>query len=50
MQRRLGLAEAARASYQRALELARQPAERRFLQARLAQLSAFEKNHRPEID
>jgi RNA polymerase sigma-70 factor (ECF subfamily) len=38
MQRRLGLAEAARASYQRAFELTRQPAERRFLQARLAQL------------
>jgi RNA polymerase sigma-70 factor, ECF subfamily len=40
MQRRLGLAAAARASYQRALELTRQPAERRFLQARLAQLAA----------
>jgi RNA polymerase sigma-70 factor, ECF subfamily len=40
MQRRLGLAEAARASYQRALELTRQPAERRFLQARLARLAA----------
>jgi predicted RNA polymerase sigma factor len=39
MQRRLGLAEAARASYQRALELTGQPAERRFLQARLAQLA-----------
>jgi RNA polymerase sigma-70 factor (ECF subfamily) len=39
MQRRLGLAEAARASYQRALELTRQPAERRFLQARLEQLA-----------
>ena len=39
MQRRLGLAEA-RASYQRALELTRQPAERRFLQARLAQIAA----------
>jgi RNA polymerase sigma-70 factor (ECF subfamily) len=38
MQRRLGLAEAARGSYHRALELARQPAERRFLQARLNQL------------
>src|SRR6202158_5298541 len=37
MQRRLGLAEAARASYQRALELTRQPAERRFLQVRLDQ-------------
>ncbi|MEP6730828.1 MAG: RNA polymerase sigma factor, partial [bacterium] len=32
MQRRLGLASAARTSYQRALELTRQPAERRFLQ------------------
>jgi RNA polymerase sigma-70 factor (ECF subfamily) len=39
MQRRLGLAEAARASYQRALDLTRQPAERRFLQARLTQLA-----------
>jgi RNA polymerase sigma-70 factor (ECF subfamily) len=39
MQRRLGLAEAARASYQRALELTRQPAERRFLQRRLAELT-----------
>jgi RNA polymerase sigma-70 factor (ECF subfamily) len=38
MQRRLGLAEAARASYRRALDLTRQPAERRFLEARLAQL------------
>jgi RNA polymerase sigma-70 factor, ECF subfamily len=36
MQRRLGLVDEARASYQRALELTRQPAERRFLQARLA--------------
>jgi RNA polymerase sigma-70 factor (ECF subfamily) len=40
LQRRLGHAEAARASYQRALELTRQPAERRFLQARLARLEA----------
>jgi RNA polymerase sigma-70 factor (ECF subfamily) len=39
MQRRLGLAEGARASYERALELTRQPAERRFLQARLARLA-----------
>jgi RNA polymerase sigma-70 factor (ECF subfamily) len=39
MQRRLGLSDAARDSYQRALELTRQPAERRFLQARLNQLS-----------
>jgi RNA polymerase sigma-70 factor (ECF subfamily) len=39
MQRRLGLTEAARASYQRALELTHQPAERRFLQARLDGLS-----------
>ena len=38
MQRRLGQTEAARASYRRALELARQPAERRFLEARLAEL------------
>ena len=36
MQRRLGLTEAARSSYARALELTRQPAERRFLEARLA--------------
>lgn len=40
MQRRLGLAEAARASYQRAIELTRQPAERRFLRSRLAQVTA----------
>ena len=40
MQRRLGHAAAARASYRRALELARQPAERRFLQARLDRLGA----------
>jgi len=39
-QRRLGLNDAARASYQRALELTQQPAEQRFLQARIAQLSA----------
>ncbi len=38
MQRRLGLTESARSSYQQALELTRQPAERRFLEARLAQL------------
>ncbi len=38
MQRRLGLTEAARASYRRAAELTRQPAERRFLEARLAAL------------
>jgi RNA polymerase sigma-70 factor (ECF subfamily) len=40
MLRLLGQTAAARASYQRALELARQPAEQRFLQARLAALSA----------
>jgi RNA polymerase sigma-70 factor, ECF subfamily len=45
MQRRLGLAEAAAASYRRALELTRQPAERRFLQARLA--SAVTEEPRP---
>jgi len=39
MQRRLGLTEAARASYERALKLTRQPAEQRFLQTRLAQLA-----------
>ena len=38
MQRRLGLTEAARASYLRALELASQPAERRFIVSRLGQL------------
>lgn len=38
MQRRLKQVEDARASYRRALELARQPAERRFLEARLAEI------------
>lgn len=38
MQRRLGLVEEARASYQRAVQLTNQPAERRFLQARIEQL------------
>ncbi|HEV2678217.1 MAG TPA: RNA polymerase sigma factor [Aliidongia sp.] len=38
MQRRLGRIEAARSSYRRALELTRQPAERRFLQGRLDRL------------
>jgi RNA polymerase sigma-70 factor (ECF subfamily) len=41
MQRRLGFTEAARASYERALELTRQPAERKFLQARLTQLATI---------
>ena len=50
MERRLGLTEAARGSYQRALELTRQPAERRFLQARLAQLAALEESRCPETD
>jgi len=45
LQRRLGLIDAARVSYERALELARQPAERRFLQGRLAEL---ETKHRSE--
>jgi len=40
MQRRLGRTEIARGSYRRALELTQQPAERRFLQARLDQLAA----------
>ena len=40
MQRRLGLTDAARASYRRALDLARQPAEQRFLERRLAELGA----------
>ena len=39
MQRRLGLSAAARASYQRALALVQQPAERRFLEMRLASLA-----------
>jgi RNA polymerase sigma-70 factor (ECF subfamily) len=43
MQRRLGLAEAAQASYRRALESTRQPADRRFLQARLDDLAAGQK-------
>ncbi|WP_027037982.1 RNA polymerase sigma factor [Mesorhizobium ciceri] len=38
MQRRLGLSDAARTSYRRALELTRQPAERRFIERRLDQL------------
>jgi RNA polymerase sigma-70 factor (ECF subfamily) len=38
MQRRLGLTVAARISYQRALELTSQPAERKLLQRRLAEL------------
>ena len=38
LQRRLGWVDAARASYGRALELTQQPAERRFLLGRLAQL------------
>jgi RNA polymerase sigma-70 factor (ECF subfamily) len=38
MQRRLGLVEPARASYRAAIEMTQQPAERRLLQARLAQL------------
>jgi RNA polymerase sigma-70 factor (ECF subfamily) len=38
MQRRLGQIEAARASYQRALDFAHQPAERRFLERRLDQI------------
>lgn len=39
LQSRLADIEAARASYQRSLELARQPAEARFLQRRLARLA-----------
>ena len=42
MQRRLGLLTAARASYQRALELTRQPAEQRYLQKRLSQIDTAE--------
>jgi RNA polymerase sigma-70 factor, ECF subfamily len=40
LQRRLGLNAAARASYERALELTLQPAERRFLQGRIDALSS----------
>jgi RNA polymerase sigma-70 factor, ECF subfamily len=40
MQRRLGRVAASRASYERALELTRQPSERHFLQQRLADLSS----------
>jgi RNA polymerase sigma-70 factor (ECF subfamily) len=39
LQRQLGQAEAARTSYERALELTKQPAEQRFLQARLRRLA-----------
>ncbi len=39
MLRRLGRAEAARTAYRRALDLARQPTERRFLEHRLAGLT-----------
>ncbi|HVK41355.1 MAG TPA: RNA polymerase sigma factor [Phenylobacterium sp.] len=39
MQRRLGLSCEARTSYRTALSLTRQPAERRFLEARLGQLT-----------
>jgi len=42
MQRRLGRAAAARLSYTRALELTRQPAERRFLEARRRALTPLE--------
>ncbi|MER9301697.1 RNA polymerase sigma factor [Mesorhizobium sp. M0293] len=38
MQRRLGLGDAAKTSYRRALELTRQPAERRFIERRLSRL------------
>lgn len=47
MQRRLGLTQAARASYRRALGLTRQPAERRFLQSRLARLAATQPGGEP---
>jgi RNA polymerase sigma-70 factor (ECF subfamily) len=40
MQRRLGLIEAADASYRRALALTQQPAERRFLEERIEELVA----------
>jgi RNA polymerase sigma-70 factor (ECF subfamily) len=47
MQRRLGRTDAARASYERALALTRQPAERRFLETRVAELALPEKPRRP---
>jgi RNA polymerase sigma-70 factor (ECF subfamily) len=39
LQRRLGITEATRVSYQRSLELARQPAKVCFLERRLEQLT-----------
>ena len=39
--RRLGLVDEARAAYTRALELARQEPERRFLQRRLQELASL---------
>ena len=42
MQRRLGLTDEARISYQRALALTRQPGERRFLQRRLDELGGHD--------
>lgn len=50
MQRRLGLVEAAQHSYRRALELIRQPAERRFLLRRLRQLDAAEADAGPRAE
>jgi len=47
MQRRLGRTDAARDSYERALALTRQPAERRFLETRRAELVLPEKPRRP---
>jgi len=44
LQRRLGQRSEARASYARALELSRQPAERRFLSSRLAELESAERD------
>lgn len=43
MQRRLGLAEAAQASYRHALALTQQPAERRFLERQLRRLAQAER-------
>jgi RNA polymerase sigma-70 factor, ECF subfamily len=46
MQRRLGHDQKATASYQRALQLATQPAERRFLQMRMDQLAVLRRGAR----
>jgi RNA polymerase sigma-70 factor, ECF subfamily len=45
LQRRLGLNEAAAASYRRSLELTNQPAEQRFLASRLFKLNLGRNSH-----